>query len=146
MKYPAFALLTATLTLCAPLLSAHETRRRGMGDVVGSQAGQIRESVNDLMEKLALSGGSNPLGKEDIEGLLQLAQLEGQLEALAVLSRTGRPQDYHAIMEAVALTATAVSKFLLSLPQAGIVRGDWLRIQMDLRDLEARARTAGMGR
>lgn len=117
-------------------LYGRELRRRDLGDVVGNQAEELRESLDDMMEHLARSVGGAPLSEADVEALMALGRLEGELSALSALARNGRTQNYRTVMDAINKSTEAAAKALNSLRIGGPVRNDWLRLQMDLRQLE----------
>jgi len=137
------ALLVIAFAAATP---AQEMRRRGTGDMVGEQAHQIRENVNDLLDKLVAAAPPQSLGDPETEALLAVGKLEGQLAALTALARNGRTQPYSAIMEDINRSLDDTDKRLRGWRCAGLAMNDWLRIQMDLRQLEVLVRSTSSGR
>ena len=136
----------ATVLLCFADVSAQEIRRRGTGDIVGNRAEQLRERLSDLMEKVALTTRDQPVSESEIAGILAIGKLEGNLCALATLSRNGRTQAYASVMEAITRSTTEADDSLRAWRAAGVAMADWLSIQMDLRQLETNVRSTPPGR
>ena len=134
------------LLLGVAALPAQELKRRGTGDIVGNLAEQIREAVNDMMDKFAQTTRSQAMSDAEMKAFMSLAQMEGQLAAMASLSRNDRAQGYAAVLDAVNRSTTDTSQALRGLASASLIMADWTRLQMDLRQLETCVRSTPAGR
>jgi len=145
MKRSFLLIMLSLLIVCAPA-QGQEVRRRGTGDMVGNLAHQIRENVNDLLDKLIAGAPPQSLGDPEVHALLAVGKMEGQLATLLALARNGRTQPYSAIMEDLNRSADEVGKCLRGWRSAGLVMNEWQRIEMDLRQLEIQVRSTSPGR
>jgi len=141
-----FPLIMLSLLIVCAATQGQEVRRRGTGDMVGNLAHQIRENVNDLLDKLIASAPPQSLGDPETRALLAVGKMEGQLATLLALARNGRTQPYSAVMEDLNRSADEADKCLRGWRSAGLVINDWLRIEMDLRQLEIQVRSTSPGR
>jgi len=138
-------IMLSLLIVCAPA-QGQEIRRRGTGDMVGNLAHQIREDVNDLLDKLIAGAPPQSLGDPEVHALLAVGKMEGQLATLLALARNGRTQPYSAVMEDLNRSADEADKCLRGWRSAGLVMNEWQRIEMDLRQLEIQVRSSSPGR
>ena len=139
--------LVILLLLASTAVSpAQEFRRRGTGDMVGDLAHQLRERVNDLMDKLLVSAAPQSLGDPEVKAILAVGKIEGQLAALAALARNGRTQPYAQVMEDLNRSITEADQCLRAWRSAGMAMAEWVRIQMDLRQLDMNVRRTAPGR
>ena len=138
-------LVIALLLICAAA-PAQEFRRRGTGDMVGDLAHQLRESMNDLMDRLLVSAPPQSFGDPEVKAILAVGKVEGQLAVLAALARNGRSQPYAQVMEELNRSVTEADQCLRAWRSAGMAMAQWFHIQMDLRQLDMNVRRTAPGR